>query len=1227
MRFETQTNLYGDAPLIQKLSSHDTQFNMVQGRLSYLISDQEIAEWQDGDKTLTTRMNTAEATATEINRQISDMTTQYNAMSGQMEIIESSVNDYHESADQAIRTITQTKSRVTQTQPTAPYNAGDIWIKDQEIYISTQSRSGEAGDGFTLADWIPATKYTDDSELSNWISSDYASDKEGLETEIGKKRQVFTDEPEPPYSEGDLWVEGVDGDIFVCVNDRASGNFDEDDWTYASKYTDDSALSDWLQNTYATDKTDLQSQINGKVETWYQSTDPSLSWDASARAAHTGDLWYYTGVTNATYKHNSTYRWSGSGWVEQDAPEEVFDAIDGKAQIFTDEPSPPYNVGDLWFNSATSDILTCMTPKTESQTPASSDWVKRNKYTDDTTFNLWKGTTTYDTFQSFVEQLPGKIRLEVTGSSTANPTDYFSQTYGGDAVPTNQNSPAVNWTTDAERAIHVGNIYCKTSGEIYQYTDAPDGLLIHFSSQCTTEQNYDYVKIYYKDEDNNVHTTVNYSGIDFKGIDVFVPSMTFWLLWYTDNSQNNYYGFSIDSITHTRSNVVTDFPGISPSSLTPIEVTGNTYPESEHSPYSNNTQTLWKYTCPDALDSSTYAWVLRKDPDVRATRASVEILDDKIESKVDSNGVVSIMEQNADSIRMLANQITWLSDNSSMSADGTLTCSNAEVSGTVNASLGTIGGWTVTAGKIYGGDSETGVAVMQKPGGASGTATWVFAAGGTSHSSYADCPFRIHKNGNLYASGGKIANCNISRKSLYYSDTTGWGNTNLLTGTYGAVVTTVQSDATRKNGKFRATNSNGTVQSRYILPSSYSNVPITSGSAYNSTDNVPYYFSLQGQTAGANIGIVQDGNWLLPHPITMQVWIYSYSNSIGGKVSICPFYATDDPGYRVKEVTLVGGWQRVWCVAYPSEAYHNVSCGIVRFYPSKSTSTSNEVYVLRPHLMYGEYTNENDLPWWNEQEYELEEGSDTILGRGGAVGDDGITSSLETTNLGMLTSELYDGQVRFKENNLLYGFFSANRDEQSGGTSEVAVEYRHVGSTNQSATGSKRFSISGSYVETWGVPFAIHHSTSPTLYFVRGSSDVANHNRIYTPSGGGSLIAYPSISNSSDARLKKDIVEMDDNYMALLDELKPKEYRFRNEHSDLYLGFIAQDVISALEDLGIEDMPIVSGTGEGEDYYALDYTQFIPILVRKCQKQDEEIMELKSEIEELKYMVKGLAQK
>lgn len=101
--------------------------------------------------------------------------------------------------------------------------------------------------------------------------------------------------------------------------------------------------------------------------------------------------------------------------------------------------------------------------------------------------------------------------------------------------------------------------------------------------------------------------------------------------------------------------------------------------------------------------------------------------------------------------------------------NGQLSCNNILATG------GTIGGWTINGGKIYAGDgSSVKTSVMQAP---SSAITWVFAAGGSTHNSYSDCPFRVDKNGNLYATSatiegnitatsGTIGGCSISSGSL-----------------------------------------------------------------------------------------------------------------------------------------------------------------------------------------------------------------------------------------------------------------------------------------------------------------------------------------------------------------------------------------------------------------------------------------------------------------------------
>ena len=203
---------------------------------------------------------------------------------------------------------------------------------------------------------------------------------------IDGKAQIFVAQPKPPYAVGDLWFNSKTSDIMTCVKARTTGNFDSTDWEKRNKYTDDSSLTDFINNTYTTDIGNIQDQIDGKIETFRQETDPSTAWKtADDKKKHIGDLWYDT-ATNETFMYN------GAGWspVAGTVPDEVWGKIDSKCQIFTAQPKPPYNKGDLWFVGSSGDILTCTTARKDGESYVETDWTKQNKYTDDTTANTIK---------------------------------------------------------------------------------------------------------------------------------------------------------------------------------------------------------------------------------------------------------------------------------------------------------------------------------------------------------------------------------------------------------------------------------------------------------------------------------------------------------------------------------------------------------------------------------------------------------------------------------------------------------------------------------------------------------------------------------------------------------------------------------------------------------------------------------------------------------------------
>lgn len=186
------------------------------------------------------------------------------------------------------------------------------------------------------------------------------------------KKRIFGAEPVPPYDIDDLWVQGKTGDILKCQKAKAEGaSYDADDWVRASKYTDDSAITTFIKGVFADTIESLQEQLDGKVQTWSQDTDPALEWTETeeipwtdvdgnsildvggneilivwekGKYIHKGDPWQNTA-------NNTRWRWDGSEWVEQEVPDYLFDKIDGKAAVYFEQPKPPYNEGDLWVTS------------------------------------------------------------------------------------------------------------------------------------------------------------------------------------------------------------------------------------------------------------------------------------------------------------------------------------------------------------------------------------------------------------------------------------------------------------------------------------------------------------------------------------------------------------------------------------------------------------------------------------------------------------------------------------------------------------------------------------------------------------------------------------------------------------------------------------------------------------------------------------------------------------
>lgn len=177
----------------------------------------------------------------------------------------------------------------------------------------------------------------------------------------------------------------------------------------------------------------LQNQVDGQIEAWYYSVDPTTSnvpasdWTTDAlKARHEGDLYYNvtSGHSWRWLKNGSTYSWQqipdSDAAAALTAAQNAQNTANNKRRIFTATPIVPYDKGDLWVNGS---VVKYATTARSSGNYTASDW--STTATDDTAANVAQATANKNVRES--QQLwftkanstaPSKPNSKVTSTST-----------------------------------------------------------------------------------------------------------------------------------------------------------------------------------------------------------------------------------------------------------------------------------------------------------------------------------------------------------------------------------------------------------------------------------------------------------------------------------------------------------------------------------------------------------------------------------------------------------------------------------------------------------------------------------------------------------------------------------------------------------------------------------------------------------------------------------------
>lgn len=143
----------------------------------------------------------------------------------------------------------------------------------------------------------------------------------------------------------------------------------------------------------------LQSQIDGAIESFFYEYNPTTSNVPASQWTTADEKNKHLNDTFTNLKTGRSWRWTKSGssfsWVEitDTATVEALakagkaqDTADSKRRVFVSTPYTPYDIGDLWVQGTSGDIMRCKTARASGSYYA-SDWVKASKYTDDSSLN------------------------------------------------------------------------------------------------------------------------------------------------------------------------------------------------------------------------------------------------------------------------------------------------------------------------------------------------------------------------------------------------------------------------------------------------------------------------------------------------------------------------------------------------------------------------------------------------------------------------------------------------------------------------------------------------------------------------------------------------------------------------------------------------------------------------------------------------------------------------
>ena len=522
----------------------------------------------------------------------------------------------------------------------------------------------------------------------------------------------------------------------------------------------------------------------------------------------------------------------------------------------------------------------------------------------------------------------------------------------------------------------------------------------------------------------------------------------------------------------------------------------------------------------------------------------------------------------------------------SVNLDGLLTATNADITGRIRATQGTIGGWiisensisknrvTLNAGET---DAENYIQITGQPGGSfAGNRVFIHPGDLTSISG---------GGGTAIAATNASSYVNVSSVDTIYA---GNSSTTATMGTSAQTVTSLSSASTF----------NIIAKLRYKIDVSYPSVTIRQTLGVTNTRSHQSINNAAGDIAWFTLNNFGAVNLTTARPV--EGWIPN-GDSIAVSNFLTEFFNATGRNYgSVQQMADAGD---SWTIVTGLSSV-NGSIGVNSRMNYKGTAYNTTVSTFTPS---SQITSE-ELP---EVTYNINSSGDGTTGPSFSITKSNTLASVYrriTWRAGFYDIQ-FSGFGGTTTNYSGYAIFAETTESLLSAPSSVTYSAKTTSLTANALTKQVELSEAGMQAvfnatdSSAGNYFRISDvGTTPSVsnFNIKSAGFFAHYGELHVK---GDIAGF-STALSSDRRLKKDIVDIEEDEIDDMDKLHPVTYSWKDDkHNKKHYGFIAQDVQKIY--------PHLTETKIMGEYLTINYNELIPVMVKQIQNLKKELEDVK----------------